>query len=151
MISAGSEGTMKRVTTNFIIDIFLFIGLMSQAFTGILLYRFPSQLVDATVLGLTRYTWGTLHWVGSVLFLFAIITHLILHWGWMTATTRKYFRMTSKALLVFLTIISVFILLTPFYLTTDFPARKDIRETPIEWSSLNTAIEKGELKIVNVQ
>jgi hypothetical protein len=58
--------------------------------------------------------------------------------------------MTSRALLVFLAILSVFILLTPFYLTTDFPDRKDVRETPIEWSSLDTAIEKGELSSTNV-
>ena len=66
------------------------------------------------------------------------------------ATTRKYFRMTSRALLLFLAIISVFILLTPFYLTTGFPDRKDFRETPIEWSSMGTAIEKGELNSTNV-
>ena len=112
---------MKRVTTNFIMDIFLFIVMMSQAFTGILLHRFPSELVDATVLSLTRYTWGTLHWAASLLFLMVIITHLVLHWGWMTATTQKYIRMTSKALLGLLVILSVFILLMPFYLTTEFP------------------------------
>ena len=141
---------MKRVPINFIMDIFLFIVLLSQAFTGILLHRFPSELVDVTVLGLTRYTWGTLHWVTSLLFLIVIITHLILHWGWMMATTRKYFRMTSRALLLFLAIISMFILLTPFYLTTDLPDRKDARETHVELSSLDTLIEKGELTIAQV-
>jgi len=141
---------MKRVTTNFIMDVFLFIVLISQAFTGILLHRFPPELTDTTVLGLTRYTWGTLHWVASLLFIVVIITHLVLHWGWMTATTQKYFRMTSKALLALLIILSVFILLTPFYLTGDFPDRKDVRETSVESFSLETAIQKGEHTITHV-
>ena len=58
--------------------------------------------------------------------------------------------MTSRALLLFLAIISMFILLTPFYLTTDLPDRKDVRETHVELSSLDTVIEKGELTIAQV-
>ena len=47
---------MKRVITNYIMDIFLFLVLLSQAFTGILLHCFPPELADVTVLSLTRYT-----------------------------------------------------------------------------------------------
>lgn len=141
---------MKKVITNFLMDILLFVVLMSQAFTGILLHRFPPELADQTILGITRYSWGTFHWVASLLFVIVIITHLILHWGWMTATTQKYFRMTSKALLGFLIILSVFILLTPFYLTRDYPDRKDARGTSVEWSSLDTAIQKVELPVRTV-
>jgi len=141
---------MKKVITNFFMDILLFVVLISQAFTGILLHRFPPELADTTVLGITRYTWGTLHWVASLLFVIVIITHLFLHWGWMAATTQKYFRMTSKALLGLLVVLSVFILLTPFYLTSNFPDRKDVGETSVESSSLEAAIQKGELTITHV-
>jgi len=68
----------------------------------------------------------------------------------MAATTQKYFRMTSKALLGLLVVLSVFILLTPFYLTSNFPDRKDVGETSVESSSLEAAIQKGELTITNV-
>jgi len=134
---------MKKVVTNFFMDILLFVVLMSQAFTGILLHRFPPELADTTVLGIMRYTWGTLHWVASLLFVIVIITHLVLHWGWMTVNTQKYFRMTSKALLGFLVILSVFIFL-------DFPDRKDVTDTYVESSSPETAVQKGELIIAQV-
>ena len=138
---------MKKVITNFFMDILLFVVLISQAFTGILLHRFPPELTDTTVLGISRYTWGTLHWIASLLFVLVIITHLVLHWGWMAATTRKYFRMTSKALLGFLVIISVFSLLTPFYLTRDFPDRKDVRNIYMEATSSETVIQEELLNV----
>jgi hypothetical protein len=131
---------MKKVIKNFSMDILLFVVLMSQAFTGILLHRFPPGLADTTVLGLTRYTWGTLHWVVSLLFIIVIITHLVLHWGWMKATTQKYFRMTSKVLLGFLAVLSVFIFLMPFYLTRDFRDRNDVGDAYVESSSREIAI-----------
>jgi hypothetical protein len=109
---------MKKIATNFFMDILLFVVLTSQVFTGILLHRFPPELADTTVLGITRYTWRTLHRVASLLFVIVIITHLFLHWCWMVVTAQKYFRMTSKALLGFLVILSVFILLAPFYFTS---------------------------------
>ncbi|MDZ7260688.1 MAG: DUF4405 domain-containing protein [candidate division KSB1 bacterium] len=141
---------MKKVATNFFMDILLFVVLMSQAFTGILLHRFPPELADTTILGITRYTWRTLHWVASLFFVIVIITHLVLHWGWMTVTTQKYFRMTSKALLGFLVVLSVFILLAPFYLTRDFPDRKGVRDTGIESSFPETVAQKDEFTIMQV-
>ena len=120
---------MKKKITNFGMDILLFAVLVSQAFTGALLHRFPPELANTTVLGITRYTWGTIHWVVSLMFVIVIITHLVLHWGWMRATTQKYFRMSSKALLALLIVLSVLFLLTPFYLTRDFPDREEISDT----------------------
>jgi hypothetical protein len=61
-----------------------------------------------------------------VLFVVLIIAHLALHWGWMAATTRKYFRMKSPALLVAMVVISAFILLAPFYLTRDLRDRRGV-------------------------
>jgi len=116
---------MKKVVTNFFMDILLFVVLMSQAFTGILLHRFPPELADATVLGLTRYTWGTIHWSASILFVLVIIAHLVLHWGWVKATTLKYFKMRSKVLQASTVIILLFVLLTPYYVTRDLPDRSD--------------------------
>ena len=116
---------MKKVTTNFFMDILLFVVLMSQAFTGILLHRFPPELADTTVLGLTRYTWGTIHWSASILFVLVIITHLVLHWGWMKATTLKYIRMRSKVLLASMVVVFLFMFLAPYYVTRYLPNRSD--------------------------
>jgi hypothetical protein len=117
---------MKKIITNYCTDIFMFVVLMSQVFTGILLHRFPPELTDATILGLTRYTWGTIHWSVSILFALINITHLILHWGWVKATTLRYVRMKSKVLLVSMTILFLIVFLTPYYITRDFPNRQNI-------------------------
>jgi hypothetical protein len=116
---------VKKVITNFFMDILLLVVLMSQTFTGILLHRIPPELADTTVLGITRYTWGTIHWSVSVLFVSVIITHLVLHWGWVKATTLKYIRMRSKILLTATVAIFVFMFLTPYYVTRDLPDRSD--------------------------
>jgi hypothetical protein len=111
---------VKKVITNFILDILLFANLMSQAFTGILLHRIKAAPAGTTVLGLTGDTWGSLHWAFSILFVVIIVAHLVLHWDWVRATSRKYCRMTSRVLLACVVLFSVVILLTPFYLTRDF-------------------------------
>ena len=135
---------MKKGITNFCMDILLFAVLVSQAFTGVLLHRFPSELTDTAVLGLTRYTWGTIHWAVSLMFVMVIITHLVLHWGWMKATTQKYFRIPSKALLALLVVLSVLILLIPFYLTRDFPDKEDVRGAYTEVASPEITVQDAE-------
>jgi hypothetical protein len=99
---------------------------MSQVFTGILLHRFPPELAETTVFGLTRYTWGTVHWSISILFALIVITHLILHWGWVKATTLRYVRMRSRVLLASMIILFLLVFLTPYYVTRDFPDRENI-------------------------
>ena len=116
---------MKKVMMNFFMDALLIVVLMSQVFTGILLHRFPPELADATVLGLTRYNWGSIHWTVSILFALVVIVHLILHWGWVKATTLKYIRMRSKVLLALTVIVFLFIYLMPYYVTSSLPDRSD--------------------------
>ena len=110
---------------NFFMDTLLILVLMSQVFTGILLHRFPLEMADVIVLGLTRYTWGTIHWTVSILFALVVIIHLVLHWGWVKATTLKYIRMRSKVLLAIMVVVFVFIFLMPYYLTSGLPDRSD--------------------------
>ena len=116
---------MKKVITNFFMDIILFLVLMIQAFTGIILHRFPPELADTTVLGLTRYTWGTIHWLVCILFVLVIVTHLTLHWGWVKAMTLKYIRINSKVLLVSMVVVFLFMFLMPYCVTRDIPSRSD--------------------------
>ena len=116
---------MKKVITNYCMDTLLFAVLASQVFTGILLHRFPPELTDKTILGLTRYAWGSLHWSVSILFVLVIITHLVLHWGWVKATTLKYVRVRSKILLAVASLVFIFAFFTPYYLTRNLPDRSD--------------------------
>jgi amino acid transporter len=151
IIVKGGASTMKKVITNFFMDILLSVVLMSQVFTGILLHRFPPEMADVTVFGLSRYTWGTIHWSVSILFALVIITHLILHWGWVKAATLRYMRMRPRALLASMIVFFLFVFLTPYYVTRDFPDRENIKnytqtsyqEVVIEDGGLNTT---GSLK-----
>ena len=106
-------------------DTLLILVLMSQVFTGILLHRFPPELAGATVLGLTRYNWGAIHWTVSILFALVVIIHLVLHWGWVKATTLKYIRMRSKVILALTIIAFLFMFLMPYYITSSLPDRSD--------------------------
>jgi len=137
---------MKKVITNFFMDILLFVVLMSQVFTGILLHRFPPELADMTVFGLTRYTWGAVHWSISILFALVVITHLVLHWGWVKATTLKYVRMRSRVLLASMIMVFLFVFLTPYYVTRDFPDRKNIKNYT-QTSYQEVVIQDGGLNI----
>ena len=137
---------MKKVITNLFMDILLFVVLMSQVFTGILLHRFPSELADTTVLGLTRYTWGTVHWSVSILFALIAITHLVLHWGWVKATTLRYMRMRSMVLLASMIVLLLLVFLTPYYVTRDFPDTDNIKNYT-QTSYQEAVIQGGELNI----
>ncbi|MBN1691152.1 MAG: DUF4405 domain-containing protein [Dehalococcoidia bacterium] len=116
---------MKRALTNYIADILILIVLLSQVFTGIILHRFPAELTGTTVLGLTRYTWGTLHWGASLLFIIVIVLHLVLYWGWIKSLTNKYFKRGSLLLLSLVAIIFLFVCLAPYYATRDLPRRDE--------------------------
>lgn len=140
---------MKRTFTNLSVDTLLLMVLLAEAFTGILLHRFPAGLAGATVLGLTRYSWGAIHWAASVLFVVLIIAHLVLHRGWMAATMRKYFRMESLVLLVVMAVISAFILLAPFYLTRDLRDRRGVGETPAEVTPAQSNVQEDRLAVTN--
>ena len=124
-IGYGGVNTMKKVMMNFFMDTLLIVVLMSQVFTGIILHRSPSELADTTVLALTRYTWGAIHWTVSILFTLVVIIHLVLHWGWVKATTLKYTRMRSKVLLALTIIVFPFMFLMPYYITSSLPDRSD--------------------------
>jgi len=136
---------MKKVLTNFFMDILLFLALMSQIFTGILLHRFPSELADTTVLGLTRYTWGTIHWLVCILFVLIIITHLILHWAWVKATALKYIRMRSKVLLATTIVALLFAFFMPYYITRDLPDRSDFSASYQKTTYEESILIKNEL------
>jgi hypothetical protein len=116
---------VKKVIINYCMDTLLFAVIASQAFTGILLHRFPPELTDTTILGLTRYTWGTLHWLASLLFILVVIIHLVLHWSWVKATALKYIRIRSKVLMAVTVFVLLFAVFTPYYVTRQLPARRD--------------------------
>lgn len=133
---------MKK-TMNFWTDILMLIDFIGLISTGFLLHRFPSELNGSTVLGLTRYDWGSIHWVLSLSFFTIIIAHLALHWNWAKGTFKKYLRVGPRTL-VTVTAIAVFLgLLVPAFLTKDFPSRKEFKDAYPNASSFEVESKEG--------
>ncbi len=97
---------MRKTTRNYIIDVIFALAMLFQGVTGFVLwfvlpgggYRFRggSGLDAATPAFLfSRHTWLEIHkWLAvSLLILFAV--HLIIHWQWIVAMTKSYFRQGS--------------------------------------------------------
>ena len=142
---------MKKATTNFWMDILSLVSFISVIFTGVLLHRFSPELKESTVLGLTRYDWGSIHWILALSFFTIIIVHLVPHWNWAKGSFKKYLRV-GPVILITVTVITIFFgVLAPAYLTKDFPSRKDFKDAYLSTSSLEvenkeavtTMMEKG--------
>ena len=120
---------MKKTTMNFWTDTIILIDFIGLISSGVLLHRFPPELKGGTILGLTRYDWGSIHWVLALSFFIIIIAHLVLHWNWAKSSFKKYLKVGPKTLIA-VTVIAIFFgLLAPAYLTKDFPSRKDFKKT----------------------
>jgi hypothetical protein len=121
---------MKKNTTNFWMNILTFINFIFVIFTGILLREFPAELSGTTLLGAVRKDWVDLHWMLSLLLLFFIFAHLVLHWGWAKGSFKKYLRVGPRALAITATLIVLLAAIgAPVYLTKDLPNRKDVQAT----------------------
>ena len=121
---------MKKNIMNFWTDILIFINFIGVIFTGVLLHRFPYEVSESTILGITRYDWGDIHWALSLIFIILIFAHLVLHWNWAKVSFKKYLRMKPKTLVIIVIVITIFVgILVPTNLTKDFPDRKEFKDT----------------------
>ena len=121
---------MKKNIVNFWMNILIFANFFGVIFTGVLLFRFPYEASERTILGITRYDWGDIHWMLSLIFIILIFAHLALHWNWAKVNFKKYLRMKPKMLVIIVIAITIFIgILAPTYFTKDFPDRKDFKDT----------------------
>jgi hypothetical protein len=123
-----NEGVcMRRTVMNFWLDILIFIAFIGMTSTGVLLLDVPHGF-GGTILGLTRYDWGDLHWVSSLLFVFLIMAHLVLHWNWTKYSCKKHLGVGPKTLAIVLVVmVLLFCIIAPIYLTKDFPSRKEFK------------------------
>jgi hypothetical protein len=81
---------MSRPKINFIIDIIMMLVMMLAAGVGllikyVLLPGFKRNIkygrdVDLTYWGLDRHQWGTVHLIISLVLVFLVLLHIILHW-----------------------------------------------------------------------
>ena len=117
---------MKKNTTNFLVDMFLFFDFIALVFTGVLLRNVPQAMSGASILGVTRHDWVDLHWVLALALVLVIFLHLALHWSWAKGSSKRYLRIGSKTLAVSATLAIIFFgIVAPGYLTKDFPKTKE--------------------------
>ena len=128
---------MKKNIMNFWMDILIFVNFFGVIFTGVLLFRFPYEASERTILGITRYDWGDMHWMLSFIFIILICAHLVLHWNWAKVSFNKYLKMKPKTIVIVVTVVTILIsILVPAYLTKDFPNRKNFRDSYPKISSV---------------
>lgn len=82
---------MKRNTLNYIVD---FVGLLLMwglLVTGLLIKYIlpPGSGHFLAVSGMTRHDWGEIHFWMAVGVCVVVFLHVLLHWQWVCATTRK--------------------------------------------------------------
>ena len=95
---------MRRTTVNYIVDALAFLDLVMLAATGVILRwilppgsggghgrgfrggRGPEDVKQLLDLG--RHDWGDIHFILSLLFVFLMLVHLVLHWTWIKTCTR---------------------------------------------------------------
>ncbi|MEZ4485561.1 MAG: DUF4405 domain-containing protein [Syntrophotaleaceae bacterium] len=99
----------------YFVDLFLLMDLLAVAATGFLLgvvipvgrAPYPAKYF----LGLHRHTWGDIHLALALFFLLLVLFHLSLNWGWLLASSVRYFHhdcykaiwaLFAAALLIFL-------------------------------------------------
>ena len=98
---------MKRVNTNFIVDLSGFIVFLGLVFTGIIMrYILPpgsggrgfrggrsgEEAAKKVFLSLSRHEWGDIHFYLSVAIVLLMLLHITLHFNWIKAYFKKAFR-----------------------------------------------------------
>jgi len=95
---------MRQATVNYIVDAVAFLDLISLTATGVIMKwvlppgsggghgrgfrggRGPEDVKQ--LLGLGRHDWAEIHFILSLLFVFLMLIHLVLHWSWIKTCTR---------------------------------------------------------------
>ena len=103
---------MRRTALNFIVDLIAFADLLLLGATGVVLKwvlppgsgghgrafhggRGGDQI--RTLWGLGRHDWGDVHFVLSLLFLFLMLVHLLLHWTWIKTCVKSFLLPSRQA------------------------------------------------------
>lgn len=84
---------MNKTKVNYWVDLVIALAFIMSAISGIV-FLFP--LNGTTALGITYLTWNQIHTWGSLLMVAGVFAHLVLHWKWIVAMTKKTFFTAAK-------------------------------------------------------
>lgn len=96
----------KRTKNNFIIDAVGYLSFWVLVSTGIIMkyVLLPGRARRAndptSIMSLGRHEWGDIHFWASIIFVGAIVIHLLLHWNWIAGVFQKILRSNSKKVLI---------------------------------------------------
>ena len=80
---------MNKAKLNYWIDLVIALAFVFSAISGIV-FLFPVA-ESGRALGVTYGVWDQIHIWGSLLMIAGVLAHLVLHWKWMVAMTKKTF------------------------------------------------------------
>jgi hypothetical protein len=80
---------VKRTKLNYWVDMFIGAALIVSAVSGLV---FLPRLESSTFLGVTFRTWDLVHTWSSLAMIAGAGLHLLLHWNWLVAMTRRMLR-----------------------------------------------------------
>ncbi len=87
---------MNKVRINYVVDVFLIVSFVITAFTSVIIFLFlPSGVKQGgyqEFLGLTKSIWSGIHNYTGLIMIVLSLVHLILHWNWVIAMTKKIFK-----------------------------------------------------------
>lgn len=84
---------MNKTKINYWVDLVIALAFVLSAVSGII-FLFPYS--GSTALGITYSAWDMMHTWGSLLMIAGVLAHLVLHWKWIVAMTRKTFFAPAK-------------------------------------------------------
>ncbi len=84
---------MNKTKLNYWIDLVIALAFILSAISGIV-FLFPFS--GSTALGITYILWNDIHTWSSLLMIVGVFAHLVLHWKWIVAMTKKTFFSSAK-------------------------------------------------------
>ncbi|MCB8976763.1 MAG: DUF4405 domain-containing protein [Ardenticatenaceae bacterium] len=85
---------MNKTQMNYWVDLLIAFAFIFSATSGII-FLFP--ISGSTVLGISYSVWDQVHTWGSLLMVTGVLAHLVLHWKWIVAMTKKNFFSPAKS------------------------------------------------------
>lgn len=122
---------MKKNTLNYIIDIIMFILMMTLIGIGFLMKYILitgqerwikyGRNVEETFLGLDRHGWGKVHLIIGLTLFAVLVLHLILHWKSITRFFKNAFanRALRISFVTILLLVSAGLVIFPFFVKTE--------------------------------
>ncbi|HKL67675.1 MAG TPA: DUF4405 domain-containing protein, partial [Bacteroidales bacterium] len=131
---------MKKTNLYLLIDVLMFLFLALMSGVGLLIkyillpgskrWDVYGRNVDLTYLGMDRHQWGTVHLIIAILFIVALVLHIILHWKCLVNYMKRLFENKKEVNILMLAFgfILLVMIVFPFLVKVDVAELGDGRD-----------------------